>query len=115
MVVKDYGHRNSKVYIEPKASGQSVFQMLKKLGLNVREVKMLEGDKITRANSVEPFLWGGKVKVLKGGWNDSFIEPLMSFPRGKHDEPVDCLIMALNEAFNSGQRKIQARRIRLLG
>lgn len=115
-VVSDFGGFNSKVFIEPKASGQSVYQILKTtLKMNVREVVMLEGDKVARANSIEPLLWGGKVVMLKGDWNNMFLDQLMAFPKGKHDEAVDCLIMAVNESFNKGGRRVAQRKIRLLG
>lgn len=97
------GHENycsdtSKAYIEPKASGKSVVQYLKRhTRINVIEFKMVEGDKIARTNANQPIFESGRVKLLRGAWNNDFLEKLAMFPNAKHDEAVDCLNMAVEQ------------------
>ena len=101
--LKVYAHNHkltaqSKIYIEPKASGKSIVQQLRhETGLNVMEDKSPERDKITRANNVSAKVEAGRVKLVAGGWNDRFIGEVIQFPYAKHDDQVDCMVMALND------------------
>jgi len=91
----DAGPVTSPVYIEPKASGTSIFQYLRDYtALNVAEWKMPEGDKIARVNSISHILETKRVVLVEGPWNESFIDQCARFPDGAHDECVDTLVMA---------------------
>lgn len=89
----------SLIKVEPKASGKSVVQSLKTTELNIVEVEgeWIKDDKVTRANGISPICQAGKVKLIKGDWNEKFLAQLTSFPRATHDEAVDCLVYILNE------------------
>lgn len=91
----------TRVFIEPKASGKSLVSMLKKKGFNCIEIsnKRVALGKISRVEDSAPSLQGGKVKMLKAGWNNSFIEECASFPNGIHDDQVDNLCYAVFEYF----------------
>lgn len=112
--VKAFATRNgytdaSGIKIEPKASGLSLIQMLKaQTGLNVSAAKNPVSDKIARASVVVPMVESGRVYVLNGaGWTEDFLYELTTFPVGKHDEAVDCLVMMLTrEATGSDERSI---------
>ena len=96
----DNGHtRESRVFIEPKASGHSAEQMLRKYSkLNVRLDKAPTNDKITRAKSCQPYLESGRAHLLLGGfWVKEFMEQLTVFPNGDHDEYIDLLAMAIEK------------------
>lgn len=100
---------NSMLYIEPKASGKSIYQFLKKhTRINVEEYKMpydTRGKQIgkkERAHAAEPFCEAGRVFLLRGPWNQPFIDEVTGFPNLKHDEMVDLLCMMVNLAFNHG-------------
>jgi predicted phage terminase large subunit-like protein len=101
--LKSYAHnhglsRQSKIYIEPKASGKSIVQQLRsETGLNVLEDKPPERDKVSRANAVSAKVEAGRVKLLAGGWNDRFLGEVIQFPYAKHDDQVDVMVMALND------------------
>ncbi len=93
-----YGTAQSRIYVEPKASGKSVVQYLRKqTKLNVIEYTMPEGDKVARTNANQPIMEGQRVKLLKGSWNARFMDALAMFPNAKHDEAVDCLNMAIEQ------------------
>jgi predicted phage terminase large subunit-like protein len=89
---------NSKIFIEPKASGLSIVQELRsKTSLNVIEAEMPDKDKITRAHSITATLESKRVKLVSGSYIESFINHLIAFPNGKHDDMLDTLVMATNE------------------
>jgi len=94
----------SAIYIEPKANGKSVVQTIKReTALNVIEIEaeFIRDDKLTRASSVSPTAQAGRVKMIKGVWNDKYLSELTSFPNARHDEAVDTTVYALNHYFPS--------------
>lgn len=92
-----YSHR-SMIEIEPKASGKSLHQTLKRTtGLNVKEGKPPAKDKVARANDSAPTVEAGRVKLIRGHWNGPFVEQICTFPNAQHDEFVDCLTMMIGD------------------
>jgi predicted phage terminase large subunit-like protein len=102
------GYTNrSRIYVEPKASGKSIVQtLMRETGLNIREDKPPTKDKVARVQDISATLESGRVSILKGEWNDDFIDQLTKFPSAKHDDMVDCLVMAVNKEIWAGQGKI---------
>lgn len=99
--------RQSMLIVEPKASGKSLVQQLKRdTDLNIKESAPPDKDKVTRATAITPTLESGRVKLLKGAWNESFIQEVCSFPVAAHDEAVDCLVMAVERGINKVKKKI---------
>lgn len=84
------------VYVEDKASGQSLIQELRnQSGMAVIPVKV-SSDKVTRLNTVLPLIEGGRVFIPdEAQWLDSFMDEAQSFPNGKHDDMIDALSMGL--------------------
>ena len=103
------GYTNrSRIYVEPKASGKSIVQMLKRsTGLNVVEDKPPTQDKVSRASSVSAFIESGRVSLLDGRYIDSFLNELKAFPNGAHDDMTDTLIMAIDRNTNR-KRSVRA-------
>ena len=94
------GHgKTSRVYIEPKASGHSAEQMLRKYSnLNVRLDKAPTTDKVVRAKGCQPYLESGRAYLLQGApWRTAFMDQLTVFDNGDHDEYVDLLAMAIDK------------------
>ena len=105
--INGYTNR-SRIYVEPKASGKSIVQMLKRsTGLNIMEDKPPTQDKISRASSVSAFVESGRVNLLDGRYIDGFLNELKAFPNGSHDDQVDILIMAIDKNTNR-RKKIRA-------
>ena len=97
------GDEFSLVHIEPKSSGSSLVQhLIEFTDLNVVEWSMPDGDKESRLRSITPFLRSKKFVLVKGAWNEKFIHSVTMFPRAKHDEAVDCLVMAAYEGIVRG-------------
>ena len=106
--VKKNGYTNrSRIYVEPKASGKSIVQTLvRETGLNVKEDKPPTKDKVARVSDVSASLESGRVSLLNGEWNHKFLEQLVKFPAAKHDDMVDCLVMAVNKEIWTGGGKV---------
>jgi len=106
--VKKNGYSNqSRIFVEPKASGKSIVQtLIRDTGLNVREDKPPTKDKVARVADISATLETGRVSMLQGRWNSDFIDQLSKFPSAKHDDMVDCLVMAVNKEIWTGKGKI---------
>jgi predicted phage terminase large subunit-like protein len=87
----------SAIFIEDKASGQSLIQELKTATrFPVLPVKA-DADKTTRANAVTAFFAAGKVYFPDGAdWLSDVEDELASFPNAVHDDIVDSVAQALN-------------------
>lgn len=91
--------RRSMIEIEPKASGKSLVQTLRKeTSLNVKEGVPPAKDKVSRVNDSSPIMEAGRIKLIRGRWNKEFLEQLTTFPNAKHDEYVDCVTMLIGPA-----------------
>lgn len=88
---------SSSIYIEPKASGLSIVQTLKREStLNVIIDKAPSSDKVARARSCAPYIESRRVNILRNGaFVDDFVHQLTIFPRGKLKDKVDVLVMAI--------------------
>jgi predicted phage terminase large subunit-like protein len=91
------------LYIEDKASGQSLIQELRnQSGMSVLPVKV-GSDKVSRLNAVLPLIEGGRVYLPDMAlWLDAFMEEAQSFPSGKHDDQIDALSMGLEAIAKMG-------------
>ena len=90
--IKATGVNINMIYVEPKASGKSIAQLIKQqTRLNIAEIKsdFVQMSKIERARSVSPFIESGRVKLIEGSWNEHFLQQISVFPNGKHDEHID--------------------------
>lgn len=80
------------IYVEPKASGKSIAQLIKQqTRLNITEIKsdFVQMSKIERARTVSPFIESGRVKLVEGSWNEAYLQQIAMFPNAKHDEHID--------------------------
>lgn len=95
--VKHRGQGLRGIYIEDKASGQSLIQELKRQsGMSVIPYRVVT-DKRARVNAVLPLIEGGRVFLPdEAPWLDDFMNELQSFPVGKHDDQVDAMTIGLD-------------------
>lgn len=90
-------NRNSRVYIENKASGIVFLQALRRnSNLNVISEEP-KGSKEERVKLCLPFLESGRCTLVDGAWNEDFISQCGMFPRAKLKDKVDCLTSAINK------------------
>lgn len=57
-------------------------------GHNVRTFRVRH-DKVTRAQPVSAQAEAGNVRLMRGRWNEAFVQELEAFPEGGHDDQVD--------------------------
>ncbi len=96
-----YGSHRSKIYIEPKASGLSIIQQLKRITkFNVISMPSPKDSKEVRLNAVAPQVESGRVFLIKDSWNGSFLDEVSGFPVVAHDEYPDLLGYAVEELLN---------------
>lgn len=80
------------ILIEPKASGKSLKQMISRsTSYNVAEIntQFVKNSKIENVRACSNYIEGGRVKLIKGKWNDAFLKQVGTFPNAKHDEHID--------------------------
>lgn len=89
---------NSIIEVEPKASGKSLVQTLKReTSLNVKDGVPPAKDKVARAKDSSPVVEARRVKLIRGPWNKDFIDQVCTFPNAENDEYVDCLTMMIGD------------------
>ena len=83
---------------DPGAAGKSAAAHQIKLlaGWDVR-ARPETGSKEVRATPVSAQAEAGNVKLVRGAWNEAFLDELNVFPNGKHDDQVDALSGAFAE------------------
>lgn len=69
-------------------SAMATNRMLGELGFAGR-YETVTGDKEVRAGPWSSALQGGQVRLVRGAWNEPFIEEHIAFPKGRYDDQVD--------------------------
>jgi len=93
-------HRPVRVAIESNAYQAALAQHLRKLGgVPVREVRTRTG-KVQRAHRISPLFENGLVYLPEH--DHRLLDELVEFPRGGHDDLLDALMMAVEEARAGG-------------
>lgn len=83
---------------DPGAAGKAYVATLVKLlaGYPVKVVPPT-GDKVTRATPAAVQAEAGNVRLLRGPWNEAFMDELCTFPAAAHDDQVDAFADAVSE------------------
>jgi predicted phage terminase large subunit-like protein len=102
-----HGYSNkSIIFVEPKASGKSLVQQIKRTTLiNIKEDAAPIKDKVARATDISPICESKRVKLIRGNWNDAFLAQVKTFPNTKQKGLIDCLYIAVSNSLkksNSG-------------
>ena len=95
-----------KILVENKAAGHSVAQELRRLfGYEDFAVQLYDPksiDKLGRLYSVQHLFAEGMIYAPDKDWAEMVIRQVSSFPRGKHDDLVDTVSMALRHLRDLG-------------
>jgi predicted phage terminase large subunit-like protein len=91
-----------KVVIEAVGGYKDTFINIKAALNGLAEVRKTTtaADKVARACNLEPLFESGRVHILKAPWNNEWLAEFSAFPKGKHDDQVDSLVIAAGEAVN---------------
>ncbi|WP_332649696.1 phage terminase large subunit [Lysinibacillus sp. 54212] len=95
-------------YIEDKANGSAVIDMLKDEISGIVPVEP-DGGKEARANAVSPLFEAGNVYLPHPNicsWSEDIVEELVAFPNAAHDDLVDMTTQALNQLYTSKSNPI---------
>lgn len=87
-----------RIFIEDKANGPAVIQLLGKKVSGLIAVNP-EGGKIARASAVSPHIESGHVYLPNtslASWITDFVEECSAFPNGAHDDMVDAMSQGIN-------------------
>jgi predicted phage terminase large subunit-like protein len=87
--------------VEAAGSGISLIEYMRKAQLRCFHHRAKHG-KVERASLVLPLFLAGRVHICRmkshNGWVEEFINELLTFPNGRHDDQVDSLVQALRWA-----------------
>lgn len=83
---------------DPGAAGKAdAANKIKMLAGYAATAKPVTGDKATRARPASAQAEAGNIKLLRGAWNEAFLDEVCSFPNAAHDDQVDVLSDIINE------------------
>jgi predicted phage terminase large subunit-like protein len=84
--------------VEAAGSGISLIEYMRKNQLRC-VAHRAKHDKVVRVSSVLELFVAGRVHICnvqpRNGWVDEFMNELLTFPNGRHDDQVDSLVQAL--------------------
>jgi predicted phage terminase large subunit-like protein len=63
------------------------------------KIEKESGDKATRARGLASMMQAGQVFLVRGSWNEEFIDELCAFPNGSHDDQLDAAAGAFNALY----------------
>ncbi len=90
--------RDTQHGVELSANGNAVIQDLRReravQGRMLRGVKV-KGDKVTQALPWIALAEEGRIFLVRGHWNEEFIDEAASFPQGTHDDQIDAVSIAV--------------------
>lgn len=82
-------------------------QLIRKLAGYIVKSTLPSGSKVTRASAFSAQAQAGNIKLLRGSWNNMFIDELINFPDGKYDDVVDAASDAFNNLAQSSEVRIR--------
>ena len=90
-------YRPNTIIIEDKVSGMSLIQELREERLHGVTAFQSNLDKIMRMHSASSSLEGGLIHLPeKADWRGVFLQEVVTFPRGRHDDQVDSMSQAIS-------------------
>ncbi|MBU2072745.1 MAG: hypothetical protein KKA68_21130 [Gammaproteobacteria bacterium] len=92
-----------KVGVESTAYQKALYSSIYQYGLPVVEVKHSRGSKWERMLGMQPHFENGRIKLpdpnkIRVNWMDKFTEEYINYPRGKHNDILDSLEIAVEIA-----------------
>lgn len=110
LIERMLAERNTRHGIEKALHGQAFVQDLRRAAevrhIPLKDVKV-DGDKFTRALAWANLAEEGRVILVRGTWNDEFLDEVCRFPGGRHDDQVDAVSLSvrmLSETANKLHR-----------
>ncbi|MHB1688737.1 MAG: phage terminase large subunit [Ignavibacteriaceae bacterium] len=91
-------YKINEIFIEDKASGQSLIQELEReTRLPIKKIKV-DKDKFSRFIAITPMIEAGRIFLPESAkWLETFLNEFEEFPNGEFDDQVDSVTQAINE------------------
>ncbi|UVG34568.1 terminase [Microbacterium phage Cheeto1] len=89
--------QTSRIYVEKAANGAALIDTLKKRAALIKPVTP-GGSKEVRALAAQPTIDAGNLAVLDTTYDDDMFQEFRDFPFGPHDDDVDAMTQAINNA-----------------
>ena len=104
VIAESERHRPGTILIEDRASGTQLIQSLIASGVANVKAAAPRGDKVMRMHAHTARIENGFVFLPReAAWLSDYLDEMMAFPAGRHDDQVDSTAQAL--AFLSRQRE----------
>ncbi len=90
---------NTEHGVESAMHGKAIVQELRRereLRRYAFRAVYVTADKLTRALAWLNLAEEGKVILVRGSWNDEFVDEICRFPNGRHDDQIDAVSVAVN-------------------
>lgn len=98
-----YGHVTILLEQEPGSGGKdSARASMRNLAGFAVTALPVTGKKETRADTLAAQMEIGEVFLVRGPWNAAFVDELLAFPHGRHDDQVDAAAAAFHRLANRG-------------
>jgi predicted phage terminase large subunit-like protein len=89
--------RPNAILIEDSNSGTAIISDLQTMGIPLLPISPAGSDKESNARAVSPMFEAGQILLPSAAsWADDYIESMIRFPKGAHDDDVDSTSQALN-------------------
>jgi predicted phage terminase large subunit-like protein len=89
------------IYIEDKANGSAVIEVLKNSIPGIIPLQP-DGGKEARISSITKFLEAGNIVIPEDKpWANSFVDEACAFPKGTNDDAIDCAAYAIKNILMS--------------
>ena len=89
--------QTSRIYVEDRANGRAMLNTLRKRAALIKPVNP-EGSKEVRALAAQPTVDEGNYAVLDSVLDPKMMQEYRDFPFGAHDDDVDAMTQAVNQA-----------------
>lgn len=104
-LMKAKHYRLGAVYIEDKANGPAIINVLRNESISGVIPVRPDASKESRVQAVTFAIQAGNVYVPRTEWGEKFIEQCAKFPNDKHDDMVDAMSQALSKLVYSRKGK----------
>lgn len=95
--------------IEDKANGPAIIDMLKRELPGIIAINPGRADKVERCHAIEALWEAGNVLLPeRGAWVGDFMDEVVAFPAGVHDDQVDAMTQALNWILGKAGRRVRS-------
>lgn len=93
--------------VEDKSSGTGLIQTLRREGVSILPIQRNK-DKISRAHDIAPFAESGNILLpIDASWLSDFMDEVVSFPGGAHDDQLDPMFDAVVTVQKMPSRKVR--------